>query len=656
MTGLLIVLVPNTVAGESSLQDRLESMLQVYPSGSYFSQNGSACIHDAYHTCVNCCVHSVPSRGGLPAGNAVGADKSWTCNGFAKYAFYCLNGISFTQAANDAKKENSRYCDRYTGIPYQQVFEYAAPGDLVSYKGHVGIFICGDADGYYMYEANYYTSAQATTMTGTNRVSYCENQHRQGPCTILHVKNRLIAKNGRDTDGQYAISEHTEIWLEWEDDSFLDNVSSVTLSVYRSSVQGGESYLCHSEEIAIEQGSRPSAWIQNTEAGYYTAYFHVGKQSSLRTSWVVRDLRTVVSSSHGSNAVVYQTTRYDGQGNFLGYGQTVEHHFVTGEPVRLSLNTSEFSTAYLVIYMSSGYHGTVFEGWVNPNDFEFVFDERANYQCAYYRIGPYEMATEQISIKAENPFDFNVNASLNGSTVSLSWPDMGVDMNGRKGYSIYATLMDPDNNISLSDWSDQLSAQIQLPAAGLWDVEVSLFRGPQDVLIGRLFIVIDAVTVSFDSNGGTGAPLPQALTQEAGTILPEGPTRPGYEFMGWSIMSGTASPSYQPGDTYSGEEDVTLYAVWEKPSPDFILPEGTVTVEDNAFQGCAFIFAKLSESTEIVGDGAFAGCRNLRHVQIPPTTVEIGSNVFPDGVTIHGQAGSFAAFYAESNGFSFAAE
>lgn len=70
-------------------------------------------------------------------------------------------------------------------------------------------------------------------------------------------------------------------------------------------------------------------------------------------------------------------------------------------------------------------------------------------------------------------------------------------------------------------------------------------------------------TVSFNANGGTGAPGNQ--TKWYGTILTLSstkPTRTNYEFLGWST-SPTGAVSYQPGGQYGADADVTLYAVWK---------------------------------------------------------------------------------------------
>ena len=72
-------------------------------------------------------------------------------------------------------------------------------------------------------------------------------------------------------------------------------------------------------------------------------------------------------------------------------------------------------------------------------------------------------------------------------------------------------------------------------------------------------------TVTFDANGGSGAPAPQIKTHGAPLTLSSAiPIMSGYIFLGWSDSSSAVSPTYQPGGSYSTDAAVSLYAVWEE--------------------------------------------------------------------------------------------
>ena len=75
-------------------------------------------------------------------------------------------------------------------------------------------------------------------------------------------------------------------------------------------------------------------------------------------------------------------------------------------------------------------------------------------------------------------------------------------------------------------------------------------------------------TISFNANGGSGAPAP--LTKVAGnvpTIPATIPTRAGYKFLRWnSSPDGTGAYSAQPGDAWGGDLNITFYAIWQPTS------------------------------------------------------------------------------------------
>lgn len=73
---------------------------------------------------------------------------------------------------------------------------------------------------------------------------------------------------------------------------------------------------------------------------------------------------------------------------------------------------------------------------------------------------------------------------------------------------------------------------------------------------------LQTYSVSFDANGGTGAPSAQTKTYGTDLELTSTvPTRTNYRFLGWATSS-TGAVEYQPGDTFSVNDDTVLYAIW----------------------------------------------------------------------------------------------
>ncbi len=71
-------------------------------------------------------------------------------------------------------------------------------------------------------------------------------------------------------------------------------------------------------------------------------------------------------------------------------------------------------------------------------------------------------------------------------------------------------------------------------------------------------------TVSYNANGGSGAPASQTKTYGVDLTLSDTvPTRTGYIFQGWNTSSSASYAQYLPGGTYTGNSNLTLYAVWK---------------------------------------------------------------------------------------------
>lgn len=180
-------------------------------------------------------------------------------------------------------------------------------------------------------------------------------------------------------------------------------------------------------------------------------------------------------------------------------------------------------------------------------------------------------------------------------------------------------------------------------------------------------------TIVYDANGGTGVPDP--VTKEKGKstyISSVIPTREGFTFLGWSThqagnMYSTVDNgidvvsnwkesdggigSYTVADTYGGNKDITLYAVWRiNDSSDLLNKCGddlywsydstTYTLTITGF-GAMYNFVKapwssyasviktvvLPEGFLSIGNNAFAySC--VRNFTIPSTVVSIGSGAF----------------------------
>ena len=85
-----------------------------------------------------------------------------------------------------------------------------------------------------------------------------------------------------------------------------------------------------------------------------------------------------------------------------------------------------------------------------------------------------------------------------------------------------------------------------------------------------------AVTYNANATGVTNMPANQTKTENVAlTLRSTVPARSGYTFKGWATTSGGAA-QYQPGDSYTANAALTLYAVWD------VTPPATYAVTYNA--------------------------------------------------------------------------
>lgn len=150
-----------------------------------------------------------------------------------------------------------------------------------------------------------------------------------------------------------------------------------------------------------------------------------------------------------------------------------------------------------------------------------------------------------------------------------------------------------------------------------------------------LYAVWEAVTytVSYDANGGFGAPGSQTKTHGQDlTLSTVVPTRTNYTFKGWGTSASATSVTYSAGGTYSTDKAITLYAVWELA---YVPPRITsfiahrvnrvngdwLDADDGTFCACSFVWRTDKESA----NAAFSYKRKTDSVWTPDKTISLNT-------------------------------
>ncbi|MBQ7160432.1 MAG: InlB B-repeat-containing protein [Clostridia bacterium] len=176
-----------------------------------------------------------------------------------------------------------------------------------------------------------------------------------------------------------------------------------------------------------------------------------------------------------------------------------------------------FGTGTNIPSLNSPVTFTNFKAWWMPNNYTIDFNANGGSGAPASITGAYD---GEITIPAEKPT--------------------------RKGYTFVGWASTPD------------AVKSEYKAGGTYTI-----KGEAVLYAVWVKSEFSRFTVSFDANGGAGAPA--SITEEFDTeiVLPtEAPIRDGYTFLGWSENQNAARPEYKAGGKYNVEKNVTLYAVW----------------------------------------------------------------------------------------------
>ncbi len=169
---------------------------------------------------------------------------------------------------------------------------------------------------------------------------------------------------------------------------------------------------------------------------------------------------------------------------------------------------------------------------------------------------------------------------------------------------------------------------------------------------------INGYVISYNANGGSGAPNMQAAASgETLTITEEIPTRENCEFLGWAEAPDAQEADLLPGETIETDHDMELYAVWtmkqssgtcgenltwtlEEQGSLTISGAGAMTDWTNASAVPWFPCRSKIQTVTIqpgvksVGSYAFSGCGSLTAVTIPTDVTRIGSFAFSNCISL----------------------
>ena len=122
-------------------------------------------------------------------------------------------------------------------------------------------------------------------------------------------------------------------------------------------------------------------------------------------------------------------------------------------------------------------------------------------------------------------------------------------------------------------------------------------------------------TITYHLNSDGDPTTPTAIADQSkthGLAVPlsmEVPTREGYIFLGWGTTASATAASYQPGDMYSVDQNITLYAVWQ---------QKTYTITFSSGEGYSLHSGHASMTVVHGGSFGFNLIVDRDYAEIPP--------------------------------------
>ena len=194
---------------------------------------------------------------------------------------------------------------------------------------------------------------------------------------------------------------------------------------------------------------------------------------------------------------------------------------------RTYTKTRSTQTIYYHLYTDANF-GTYYNGWSTLGAQTWTF-------------------TMTIPAKASYAVTFNANGGSGAPSSQTKWYDESLTL---------STTKPTRTNYVFKNWNTKSDGTGTAYSSG------ASYTGNSALALYAQWYA--PYTVSFNANGGSGAPSNQTKVYNTTLKLSTtAPTRTGYTFKGWNTKSDGSGTNYASGANYTANAAVTLYAVWQ---------------------------------------------------------------------------------------------
>lgn len=161
--------------------------------------------------------------------------------------------------------------------------------------------------------------------------------------------------------------------------------------------------------------------------------------------------------------------------------------------------------------------------------------------------------------------DFEISGNIL-SAYNISWASAGI-LDSTKTETFQISSKSPGKTeFPISELNEGLDFSVLEPGTYYYQLKAGTTSNGDMKTIETKFTILDTYEVSYDANGGSGAPASQTKVYGEGLgISSTEPVWEDHEFLGWSTVQGSSFPEYAPSTVFSKNKNTKLYAVWEHP-------------------------------------------------------------------------------------------
>ncbi len=586
---MVVSLIPITsieAEAANGIQTKIDLIKTLYNTGSYFTSDGkshymwdySVCPEDPsnspmpYRTCKCSLSQQTKKTTGLYSGAEVASKlgvSRWQCAAFATYVFYNIFNKDYATCGT-VSIDNAKLGDVV-------VFDF----DKSSYsEDHYAIYLYTSESNVYVYDANsdYYSKVvygssyaksavvkvfRASNYDAVNNSSTPSINYVTGLAGQYYLQNKNTGYWLAVSEGKDASTQPINTWANWGTDFRVKLTASG--NGYKINFPNVSSLLVNSYSDTPTSGTKINLYKDVNNSSQWWGFEKVGDAYAIRCLY---NPSLVLTSNGTSQATL---TTYTGAANQLWYlhpyTSTVTYN-ANGGSGAPSSQTKYFNETLTLSSTRPTRSGYTFLGWSTSSTAT---------SATYSAGGSFttNASTTLYAVWRSQNIEICVDGNSDNQYWTLTLDDFEnincyLTLNEYYGNSITYSYSTNNSNVSCSigntNSSNQTPFSVYANSIGETTITLSVKDTVTDEVLDNINIYVTVrakeYTVTYDANGGTGAP--EASTHQSGTthtvssIIPE---RFGCSFFGWGT-SPDAANVYSPGYEITVTGNIILYAKW----------------------------------------------------------------------------------------------